>query len=155
MRFWIRAAIISAVYVVVTAVFAPISFGPMQVRVAESLALLPFLWAEAVPGLFIGVLLANALWGLGVIDIVLGSLATLLAALLTRRMPSLWLAAVPPVIVNGLVVGAYLTLWFPVPLAWSVAYVSLGQIVACFGLGIPLVILMRRLEQRGDIQVER
>lgn len=155
MRFWIRAAIISAVYVVVTAVFAPISFGPMQVRVAESLALLPFLWAEAVPGLFIGVLLANVLWGLGVIDIVLGSLATLLAALLTRRMPSLWLAAVPPVIVNGLVVGAYLTLWFPVPLAWSVAYVSLGQIVACFGLGIPLVILMRRLEQRGDIQVER
>lgn len=152
MRFWIRAAIISAVYVSVTALFAPISFGPMQVRIAESLTLLPFLWAEAVPGLFIGCLLANALWGLGAVDIGLGSLATLLAALLTRRMPNIWLAAVPPVIVNGLVVGAYLTLWFPVPLVWSMAYVSLGQVVACFGLGIPLVVLLRRLEQRGDIQ---
>ena len=151
MRFWIRAAFISAVYVAITAAFAPVSFGPMQVRVSEALTLLPYMWAEAVPGLFIGVLLANTFWGLGPIDIGLGSLATLVAALLTRRMPNAWLAAVPPVIVNGLVVGSYLTLWFPVPLGWSIAYVSLGQVVACFGLGVPLIMLMRRLEHRFDM----
>ncbi len=149
MRFWTRAAIISAVYVALAAAFAPISFGPVQIRVAESLALLPFLWAEAVPGLFIGCLLANTLLGLGAVDIGLGSLATLLAAMLTRRMPNMWLAAVPPVVVNGLVVGSYLTLWYPTPLAWSVVYVSLGQIVACFGLGIPLLVILQKLEGRS------
>ncbi|MFO8060872.1 MAG: QueT transporter family protein [Bacillota bacterium] len=148
MRYWTRAAIISAVYVAVTAAFSPVSFGPVQFRVAESLALLPFLWAEAIPGLFVGCLLANTFWGLGTVDIVLGSLATLLAAALTRRMPNIWLAALPPVVVNALIVGAYLTLWYPVPLGWSMVYVGLGQIAACFALGIPLATVLRRLERR-------
>ena len=91
---------IAALYAALTIALAPISFGPVQFRVAEALTLLPFFMPEAIPGLFIGCLLANFTGGFGIIDIVFGSAATLLAAWLTYEMPNMWLAAIPPVIVN-------------------------------------------------------
>lgn len=78
------AGIIAALYAVVTVALAPISFGVYQVRVAEALTILPFLSRAAVPGLFIGCLVANVYGGLGWQDIVFGSLLTLVAAALTR-----------------------------------------------------------------------
>ena len=83
----VKAALIGSVYCVLVVVFAPISYGPVQIRIAESLTLLPYLWVEAVPGLFIGCLLANMIGGFGIIDVVFGSLATLVAAIMTRKMP--------------------------------------------------------------------
>lgn len=78
------AGLIAAVYTVVSYFLAPISFGVYQVRIAEALTVLPFLTRAAIPGLFIGCLLANLLGGNGWVDVVFGSLLTLVAAIMTR-----------------------------------------------------------------------
>jgi len=78
------AGLIAALYTVLSIAFLPISFGVYQIRVAEALTVLPFLTPAAIPGLFIGCLLANILGGMGWLDIVFGPLITLVAAILTR-----------------------------------------------------------------------
>ena len=144
-----RGALVAAVYVVLVIAFQPISFGYVQFRVAEALTLLPFLWPEAVPGLFIGCLVSNFYGGLGVFDIVLGSAATLIAALLSRFAKTPLLAAVPPVAINGLLVGTYLSYILNVPVYLSVLYVAVGEAMVCFALGIPLVKLLKRTDIAG------
>jgi uncharacterized membrane protein len=144
-RFLARSALIAALYALLVLAFAPMSFGPVQFRVAEAMTLLPWLFPEAIPGLFVGCLVSNLFGGLGIVDMVFGSLATLLAAWLTRRMPNLLWAAVPPVLVNALVVGTYLSVLLDVPLAATILYVGLGQAGVCFLLGIPLATLLGRV----------
>jgi len=138
------AAVTAALYAGLTMALAPISFGVVQFRVAEALTLLPFIMPEAVPGLFVGCLLANFLGGFGIIDVVFGSAATLAAACLTYKMPSVWLAAVPPVVVNALVVGGYLSFITETPLFISVFYIAAGEAGVCFLLGVPLCRLLMR-----------
>jgi len=144
-RFLARSALIAALYALLVLAFAPMSFGPVQFRVAEAMTLLPWLFPEAIPGLFVGCLVSNLFGGLGIVDMVFGSLATLLAAWLTRRMPNLLWAAVPPVLVNALVVGTYLSVLLDVPLVATILYVGLGQAGVCFLLGIPLATLLGRV----------
>ena len=152
-----RGAIIAALYVVVVMIFQPISFGPVQFRVAEALTLLPFLWPEAIPGLFVGCLIANLFGGLGPWDIFLGSGATLIAAALTWRAAksgNILLAATWPVLVNGVVVGGYLSVIAAMPWLFSMLYVAAGEAMACYALGIPLVRLLRRLHQPEPVLPE-
>ena len=151
------AAVIAACYTVLTVGLAPISYGPVQCRVSEALCVLPYFTVSAVPGLFIGCLLSNALVGAPIYDVVFGSLATLLAALATRAMRarcSKYLAPLPAVAVNGLMIGAVLKYAYgvPVPLWTACAYVAVGQVVACFGLGIPLLLVTERFRKQifGD-----
>jgi uncharacterized membrane protein len=139
-----RGALIAALYVVLVLSFQPFSFGPMQVRIAEALTLLPCLWFEAIPGLFVGCLIANIFGGFGLIDIFLGSAATLVAAVLTYAAPNRALAAAAPVAVNGIVVGTYLSILTDMPPLYSMFYVAVGETVACFCLGIPLIALLER-----------
>ena len=146
----VRGALVAGIYVALTMLFAPVSFGPVQVRVSEALTLLPWLWIEAVPGLFVGCLIANLMGGFGIIDVFFGSVATLAAALLTCRMPNKYLAAVPPVVINALVVGGYLSVLLKLPLVPTMLYIGLGQIAACFGLGIPLLSLIERRFKDGS-----
>jgi uncharacterized membrane protein len=144
-----RGAVIAAMYAAITMLFQPISFGPVQFRVSEALTLLPRLWPEAVPGLFVGCLIANALGGNGLLDVFLGSAATLIAAALTYAAPTLLLAATAPVAVNGVIVGWYLSYLTDMPAAMSIFYVAAGESAACYALGIPLV---RALERGNFLQ---
>lgn len=141
-RMLARGAIIAGIYAVVTIYFAPISYGPLQVRISEALTVLPFLWPEAVMGLFVGCITANFLGGLGIWDISLGSLATLLAAWLTSKTTKPWLAPLPPVLINGVIVGGYLSVLYNMPWWSTMAYVAAGQVIACYLLGLPLLHLM-------------
>ena len=101
-----HGAVIAAVYAALTLVLAPISMGAVQCRVAEALTSLPMLTPVAVPGLFVGCLLANIFIGGSIYDIVFGSLTTLLAAVLTRRFrKNRWVAMLFPVLLNGVGVG--------------------------------------------------
>ena len=75
-----QGAVIAALYVVLTLVFAPISFGPVQVRIAEALCILPMFTPAAIPGLFIGCLIANLIGGGIMLDVIFGSIATLIGA---------------------------------------------------------------------------
>ncbi len=143
---------VATLYIVLTALFAPLSFGELQFRVSEALTLLPVLSSPAVPGLFAGCLLANLLLGAPWQDVVFGSLATLLAAMLTRALRRrLWLAALMPVLTNGLIVGLMLALVYRLPPAMTILTVSMGEAGVCFLLGIPLVKLLgRRLGGGSD-----
>ncbi|MBR1673009.1 MAG: QueT transporter family protein [Fretibacterium sp.] len=145
-------AMIAALYAALTVALAPISYGPVQFRVSEALTLLPWYLPEAVPGLFAGCVVANFFGGYGAVDMVVGSCATLIAALLTRRAPRLWMAAVPPVVLNMLLVGGMLHVLVGAPLIATAVYVALGEAGACFILGVPL---MKLLERRGILSHAR
>ena len=152
-----RSALIAALYVLLTLIFQPISFGPVQFRIAEALMLLPVLAADAVPGLFIGCLLANLLGGGIWYDVMLGSLASLLAAIFARKFRNhCVLAAAMPVVFNALIVGpvVYFGYVHPIgtPTNWGVllssaATVGLGELVVCYAMGLPMVHVLRRLPQ--------
>lgn len=139
-----RGAVIAALYAVVTIILKPISFGYLQVRVAEALTLLPILFPEAIPGLFIGCLVSNIYGGLGPIDIFLGSLTTLAAAWLSYAWRQSWLAYLPPIVLNGIIVGAYLSYLLHVNILLAVGSVALGEAIAVLALGVPL---LKRLQK--------
>lgn len=146
-----RAAVIAALYAALTLLLAPISYGAMQVRVSEGLTLLPMLFPEAAPALFVGCLLANLLGGSALPDIVLGSLTTLVAALLTRRLCGhRLLAALPPVVLNGLVVGALVHLLYTpeIPMALCMLYVAVGEAIACYVVGFLVLAAVKRVPER-------
>jgi uncharacterized membrane protein len=143
-----RAALLAALYAALTVALAPLSYGPyFQLRVAEALTVLPYVTPAAVPALFVGCLIANVFGGLGIYDIALGSLATLLAALLTWRMPRPFLAPLPPVVINAVVVGAYLSFLTGASPLVTMGYVGLGEFLACYGLGYPLLLVVLRNEK--------
>lgn len=133
-----NGAMIAAIYVVLTLLFAPISYGAMQVRISEALSILPMFTSAAIPGLFVGCLLANLLGSAIVWDVVLGSLATLIGApgsYLLRK--NRWLVPIPPIVANALIVPPVLKYGYGVdmPLLLIAAYVALGEVVSCYGLG--------------------
>jgi uncharacterized membrane protein len=134
-----RGAAVAAVYAALTLIFQPLSYGPVQIRISEALTLLPCLWAEAVPGLFIGCVIANIFGGYGPLDIFLGSAATLIAAMMSHLAGSRTAAAAAPVVVNAVIVGSYLSFLTEIPIVLSVLYVGFGEAVACFALGLPLL----------------
>lgn len=141
----VLAGLIAAIYTVATACLPIPQYLGVQFRVAEAMTVLPFLFPEAIPGLAVGCFLANLLGSPIMLDWIFGTLATLLASLWTRRMPNLWLAALPPVLCNAVIVGAEIA-WFTVQDggAFWPAYglnaltVGLGEAAACYVLGVPL-----------------
>ncbi|MBB6217257.1 putative membrane protein [Anaerosolibacter carboniphilus] len=147
-RFLVQGALIAAIYAVLTVAFAPWSYGPVQVRIAEALTILPAFTPAAIPGLFVGCILANIFGGNGMIDIVFGSLATLLAAFLSYKASKKWLVPIPPIVVNGIVVGFILNYLYQMPLVATMGWVALGQFVACYGLGYPLMMGLEKYKDR-------
>ena len=141
----VRVALIAAIYVTINIILAPISYGPLQVRVSEALTVLPFIDPAAIGGLFLGCILSNLWGGLGVIDIFGGSLCTLIAAFCTYHMKKPILAPLPPVVVNAFGVSLYLHILFGLPYLLTVLYIGVGQIIACYVIGYPLLrVLLKR-----------
>jgi uncharacterized membrane protein len=150
LKFIIKAAIIASIYAALTILLMPISYGPIQVRVAEALTVLPYFTSAAIPGLFIGCLVSNIAGGLGWMDIIFGSLATLISAYITYliRKSKKVLVPLPAVIVNGIVVGWVVSTIYTestLPLGITMLTVAGGQAVSCYGLGYPLLKLLEKL----------
>jgi len=142
------AAVIAALYVGLTLATVQISFGMWQVRIAEALTILPILTPAAIPGVFVGCLISNLVAGVSTLDMIFGPLATLSAAVLTyllRKKPLI--AAAPPVVINAFVVGAILNLAFGLPYWETAGWVGLGQLAACYALGLPLYYALRKLPE--------
>lgn len=150
----VRCAVIAAVYVVVCLVLAPFSYGAVQVRVAEALCLLPVFGAEYIIGVTLGCFLANLL-GSTVVDVVFGTLATLLACLVTYKLRDIRVkglaipASLPPVVFNMIIVGAFeITFFFSdgAPTAMLAVFnavtVGIGELISCTILGVALVKLI-------------
>lgn len=150
------ASVIAAMYVALTVALPFISFGPVQCRIAEALTILPALTPSAIPGLAVGCAIANfigiAANPVGAWDILIGSFATLAAAVLSRRLRHLQIKGVPvwsvlmPVLFNAVIVGGELSLFLPDGAPWWLAMlqVGLGELIACVGLGIPLYAAIKR-----------
>lgn len=141
-KYLAEASVIAAIYAVLTIVLAPISYGAVQVRISEALTVLPFFTPAAVPGLFVGCIAANLLSPYGLPDLIFGSLATLIGAAgsyMLRKKPAL--VPLPPVISNGIIVGVmlYYVYEVPVPLFVQMLYVAVGEMIACYAVGYPLM----------------
>lgn len=139
-------AMIAAIYAALTMALSPLSYGPIQLRISEILTVLPYFTPLAIPGLFIGAAVANLLSLMGFYDVIFGSLASLIAAWLTARMPRPWLAPLPPVLVNAVIIGTLLgtVSGLSVTVYAAMLYVGLGQLLVCYGLGLPFLHLLRR-----------
>jgi len=148
LNYLVRVAMIGAIYVILNIIFAPISYGPVQVRIAEALTVLPFIDPSAIIGLFLGCILANIYGGLGMVDIIGGSFCTLIAAYLTSKMKNPKLAPLPPVLINAFGVSIYLHLLFDLPYWITVLYIGIGEVIACYILGYPLLILLIKNKKR-------
>ena len=105
-QFLTEAAVIGAIYVVLTILFAPLSYGEIQIRFSEALTILPFFTPAAIPGLFVGCIIANLFGGAIPVDIIFGSIATLIGAVFTYRLRSCnrFLAPIPPIVSNAVIV---------------------------------------------------
>ena len=137
------AAVVGALYAALTLLSSAfgLAYGPVQFRISEALCLLPFLFPETAWGLFVGCWAANLISPYGPLDMVVGSLATLIAALWTAKCRRKWLAPLPPVVCNAVLVGAVLawqqsgsreTFW--PAFALNGLSVGLGEAVVCFAL---------------------
>jgi len=156
-----EGALIAAAYIIFTLPFAQMAFGPIQFRLAEALTALAALTPAAVPGLFLGCLLTNAFFNpspLGLIDIIFGSLTTLLAAALTwwlqQRLKDSWyktlVVLLPPIILNALIVGLYLPFLIPgmsqsfAAIAGVQVSILISEAVAVYVIGLPLLLALRK-----------
>ncbi len=141
------SAAIAAIYVVLTIVFAPISFLAVQVRIAEALTALPMFSLAAIPGLFIGCLFGNLLGGAVVWDIVFGSIATLIGAVgsyLLRK--NRWLVPIPPIVSNSLIVPFVLKYAYgmDLPIPVLILDILIGELLGCYVLGELLISIIEK-----------
>lgn len=149
------AAMVAALYAVMGyfgSIFG-LTFGPVQFRFAEALTVLPFLFPATTPGLFVGCVIVNLLSPYGPLDVVVGSAATLIAAVWTGKMRNKWLAPLPPVLCNTVLVG-FTIAWAEAggftaafPMAWLLngLSVGLGELGVCYTLGLFLLEVLPRI----------
>lgn len=143
-QFITQAALIAALYVILT--FIANAFGlanyVVQVRFSEALTILPFFTPAAIPGLFIGCIIANTLTGCMLLDIIFGSIATLIGAIATYALRRFkWLAPIPPIAANTIIVPFVLRYVYQIP--GSIPYFALtvgaGEVISCGILGMILL----------------
>lgn len=157
------AAMIAAVYVALSLLFMPISFGPIQCRISEMLTVLPAFLPAAIPGVAIGCLIANILGGAILPDIVFGTFATLIAAVASYKLTAAMqqkvletrsagisfrlLAVLPPVISNTIIVPLVLKYAYGYgdALYFMMFTVCIGEIISVAGLGNVLITVAARL----------
>lgn len=142
----VRTGLIAAIYAVATIMIAPLSYGPMQFRISEVLVLLAFLNPLYTAGLTIGCLIANIFGGVGLLDIIFGTLATFISCkgieltrkLIKRDTLSLIVASLWPVIINGIIIGLVLTYSFGIPFYIIAAQISFSEFVIVTIIGVPI-----------------
>lgn len=142
-----QTAAIAAIYVVLTILFAPISFGPVQARIAEALCILPYFTPAAIPGVFIGCFLSNLFCGSVPMDIIFGSLATLIGAMGSYALRgNKWLVCIPPIAANTIIVPWVLRYAYGeaqlIPIL--MVTVGIGEILAIAVLGNLLLTALER-----------
>ena len=143
-----QAAMIATIYVVLTVIFAPFSFGQVQVRISEALTILPYFTPAAIPGLYIGCLIGNIIGSAILPDIMFGSLATLIGALFTYllRKQNKFLAPLPAIVSNTVIVPfvLYYAYGITLPIPVLMLGVGMGELISCELLGM---ILLSALEK--------
>lgn len=136
-------ALVAALYATLTLALGFISYGQIQFRLSEIMILLAFIRKEYIVGLTLGCFLANVIGPYGVPDIIFGTLATLISAILVYltsksiKKGALLIASLWPTIINGIMIGAMLNIFFGVPLVLGMLQVAFGEFVVITIVGIP------------------
>jgi uncharacterized membrane protein len=148
-----QAAMIAALYVVLTVFINAFNLasGAIQVRISEALTVLPFFTPAAIPGLFIGCLISNIVTGCLPWDVVFGSMATLIGALGTYALRKYkFLAPVPPILANALIVPIILIKVYAVPDAYwfLLLTVGAGEVISCGILGMILLLSLNKYKDK-------
>ena len=148
----VQAAMIAAIYVVLTYLANALGLASyaVQVRFSEALTILPYFTKAAIPGLFIGCLISNILTGCAAPDIIFGSLATLLGAFFTHKLRNYkWLAPLPPIMANVLIVPFVLLYAYGIKPLWlSFITVTIGEFISCGILGMLLLFTLQKYRAR-------
>ena len=143
-----QSAAIAAIYVALTMIVAPIAFGPIQFRISEALCVLPYFLPGAVPGITIGCFLANLLCGAAPLDVVFGSIATLIGALGSYYLGKKrkWRVWVPPILSNTIIVPWVLRYAYGSTdlIPYAMLTVGIGEILAIGVLGNILLVTLER-----------
>lgn len=132
------SAIIAAMYVVLTLPFASFAFGPIQFRIAEALCILPFFTPAAIPGLAVGCLFANFMGGAVIWDVIFGTLATLIGAVISYKLRSnKWLVCIPPILANAIIIPFVLKYAYGVDelVPYMMLTVGIGEVLSVGILG--------------------
>lgn len=143
-KYIIKSALIAAIYFILTLIFAPISYSLMQIRIAECLSVLTYFTPAAIPGLAIGCLLSNLSSPFGIIDIIFGTLATAISAYAATKIKNKFLVPLPYIVTNALIIGGVLKYMLHVNFAIAALWVSLGETVSIYILGLPLLLLIEK-----------
>ena len=147
-RFVVFNGIAAALYIVLTYFLAPISYGPVQARISEAMTVFPIFSFNMIPGLAVGCLVSNLINpdSLGPVDIIGGTLATVIAGIFSRIIgkKNMWLGIIPPVVSNGIIVGGYLPFLLFDTVTWqevlfTMLTVAAGEAAVLIVLGLPLV----------------
>ena len=154
------AAIFAALYAIITiaetTLGGPLTYGPIQVRISDALLPLPMIFGlPSAVGLFIGTVVANAYYMLSPLDILFGSIANLIAGILSAKFSrgNVFLAAAYPVLVVTIVIGSYLPLFFVGVHLWLIyGGVLAGEIISCMVVGVPLLKTVQRVLGRSKIE---
>lgn len=150
-RFVVFNGIAAALYIVLTYFLAPISYGPVQARISEAITVFPIFSFNMIPGLAVGCLVSNLINpdSLGPVDIIGGTLATVIAGIFSRIIgkKNMWLGIIPPVVSNGIIVGGYLPFLLFDTVTWqevlfTMLTVAAGEAAVLIVLGLPLVALI-------------
>lgn len=142
-----QGAVIAALYVVLVQVFNYWSFGPIQFRIAEALTILPYFTPAAIPGLFLGCIIANLLGGAIIWDIVFGSIATLIGAVGTYLLRKYkWAVPIPPILANTIIVPFVLKYAYGSEGIFAMFFVTVGagEIIVCGILGMLLLLALNK-----------
>lgn len=144
-KFITQAAVIAALYVVFTLIanMFGMARGIVQVRISEALTILPFFTPAAIPGLFVGCLVANFLTGATMLDVIFGSLATLVGAVGTYFLrKNKYVVAIPPIVVNSIVIPLLFTYVyrFENSFWYFVITIGIGELISCGVLGTALLL---------------
>ena len=139
-----RNGVVAAIYLVMTVLFAPLSFGEVQIRFSEALVLLCFFDRKYTFGLTIGCFIANFFSPFWVIDIWAGTAATFVSCLAISFCKHLFVATLPPVIANGFIVAAMLKFEYEIPYWPAVLSVAIGEAIAVCVFGYFLFMILGR-----------
>lgn len=154
--FMMQSAVIAAIYVVLVVVFNAWSFGPIQFRIAESMVILPYFTPAAIPGLFVGCFLANFIGGAHILDVIFGSIATLIGAIGTYWIgkcnwkPAKWFISLPPILANTIIVPFVLRYAYGLEDAiwYMMVTVGIGEIIVCGIIGMVLWSVLNRYNKK-------
>lgn len=142
----VKSGIIAAIYVVLTLIMGNLSFLSIQYRLSEAMTILPMVMAEAIPGLAVGCFIANIIGGYGFVDIVFGSLVTLLAAYLTSKIKNKYVAILPPILLNAFIVSIWVSKMSNTPYWFNVGTIGFGEFVTAGICGILLLDVYERIK---------